>query len=219
MNGVWQRAWRSFSPGGITAAALALLALAVIAPFAWRTVRVWLMPAPSAYVAKDDSKDNAARYAAAFDPYVKQLDGRSLFYEPSAPGTQGEVAEAPTEEARPNDPAPTRYDGPSISAVVLGTVWFSDGQRIKVGDSRSGDLQVLSTNTPWDVRVKWRGTEFTVPFFERDKVIFKDKPATSFSSASATPVEPAPHDSTESKPTEPTAPPAPAQPAPTETPQ
>lgn len=219
MNGVWQRAWRSISPGGIIAATLALLALAVIAPFAWRTVLAWLMPAPSAYVAKDDSKDNAARYAAAFDPYVKQLDGRSLFYEPSAPGSQGEVAEAPTEETRPDDPAPTRYDGPSISAVVLGTVWFNDGQRIKVGDSKSGDLQVLSTNTPWDVRVKWRGTEFTVPFFDRDKVIFKDKPATSSSLAPLAPTEPPPHSSTEPKPTEPTTPPAPAQPAPTETPQ
>lgn len=169
----WQRAWREAGKGGVACVVLVLLALVVCAPFAWRFARAWFMPAPSAFAAKDDTKERAQQYAAAFEPYVKQLDGRSLFYEPSAPGSEGEVAVEPEEEIDPSQPAPTRYDGPAIQAVVLDSVWFADGQRVKAGAGKVGDMEVVSTNAPWDVKVRWRGTEFTVPFFERDKVIFK----------------------------------------------
>ncbi|HEX2839467.1 MAG TPA: hypothetical protein VHN77_15225 [Phycisphaerales bacterium] len=178
MNNHWLRAWRSATAGGLTAAAMAVVAIAVCAPFAWKFVNALLIQNPKATAPGDDVKERVQQYAAAFDPYVKQLDGRSLFYEPSAPGTEGEVIpEEPADDTNPDAPAPTRYDGPAISAVVLDTVWFADGARVKVGEGRVGDMEVLSTNTPWDVRVNWRGTEFTVPFFDRDKVIFKDRPA------------------------------------------
>ena len=188
------------SAAGVTATALVILALAVCAPFAWRFARAWWMPAPSAFVTKDDSKENVARYAAAFDPYVKQLDGRSLFYEPSAPGTEGEVAVEEQPEDNPDAPAPTRYDGPAITAAVLDTVWFSDGQRVKVGEGKKGDLEVVSTNTPWDIRVRWRGTEFTVPFFERDKVIFKDRGPTSSAAKGAVAARPEPSPASDAAP-------------------
>ncbi len=178
MNNHWLRAWRSATAGGLTAAAMAVVAIAVCIPFGWKFVNALLIQNPQATAPGDDVKDRAQQYAAAFDPFVKQLDGRSLFYEPSAPGAEGEaIAEDPTEETNPDSPAPTRYDGPAISAVVLDTVWFADGARVKVGEGRVGDIEVLRTNTPWDVRVNWRGTEFTVPFFDRDKVIFKDRAA------------------------------------------
>ncbi|MFO0831972.1 MAG: hypothetical protein U0637_09025 [Phycisphaerales bacterium] len=227
MNSVWQRAWRSLSAGGATVAALAVIAFAVVAPFAWRLVRAWWMPAPSAFVTKDDSKDRAQAYAAAFDPYVKQLDGRSLFYEPSAPGAEGEAPAEVVEEGASQESAPSRYDGPAVTAVVLDTVWFNDGQKLKVGGGKAGDLEVLSTNTPWDVRVRWRGTEFTVPFFDRDKVIFKDRaqaPSAATGAGAARPADgtggeappapPAPHPAS----TEVAAAPALSSPAPT-TPQ
>ncbi len=177
---------RVMSGGGWAATSVLALAVVVCAPFAWRLVRVWWMPAPSAFVATIDSKDRAAQYAGAFDGYVKQLDGRSLFYEPSAPGSVGEVAaEETVEDADPSQPAATRYDGPTIAAMVLDTVWFSDGQRVKAGTKGTGDMEVISTNAPWDAKVKWHGTEFTVPFFERDKVIFKSARAGNTSSASS----------------------------------
>lgn len=232
MNNHWLRAWRAATAGGLTAAALVVLAIAVCVPFALKFVNALLIQNPKATAPGDDVKERVQQYAAAFDPYVKQLDGRSLFYEPSAPGTEGEVIpEEPTDDTNPDAPAPTRYDGPAVSAVVLDTVWFADGARVKVGEGRVGDMEVLSTNTPWDVRVNWRGTEFTVPFFDRDKVIFKDRPASLPPSptnesepsdvpplASSKPQEPAapttPEPSETAPATEPTTPSAPQQPAP-----
>lgn len=215
MNNHWFRAWRAATAGGLTAAALLVLAIAICVPFAWKFVNALLIQNPKATAPGEDVKERVQQYAAAFDPYVKQLDGRSLFYEPSAPGAAGEmIAEEPTEDTNPDAPAPTRYDGPAISAVVLGTVWFADGARVKVGEGRVGDMEVLSTNTPWDVRVKWRGTEFTVPFFDRDKVIFKDRPAAPAPSPTN---ESEPNDTTPVASAKATEPPAPPSSTPVET--
>jgi hypothetical protein len=54
--------------------------------------------------------------------------------------------------------------------MVNDTVWFSDGARIKSGES-SGDIKVVKLNAPWDATINWKGAEFTVKFFERDGVV------------------------------------------------
>jgi hypothetical protein len=169
----WAKAARAMSLGGWVTLALSLLTLGVVVPYAVRAVRAWRLPAPSAFVAKDDTKNRAAQYASAFEGFVKQLDGRSLYYKPSPPGSEGEQPVEVVEDAAPEE-APARYEGPAITAIVLDTVWFADGQRVRAGTKGSGDLEVLQASAPWGARVKWRGGEFAVPFFERDKVIFKD---------------------------------------------
>ena len=196
MNAAPSPASRRISRIGACAIGAAALALVVCAPFAWRFVRAGLMKDPLALEKARDVGELAAQHAASFEGYVKQLDGRSLYYEPSAPGTEGEVVADVTEDIDPNDPAPTRYDGPSIVAIVLDSVWFSDGQRVKSGGKGSGGLEVVSTNAPWDAKVNWHGTEFTVPFFERDKVILKSaKPTNSSTISTSTPsAAPAPPD-------------------------
>lgn len=168
---VAREAWRRIGALGGVAAGLALVALIAVAPGLWGMLRAWWTPSPSAFVADGKEADKAEQQAAGFDEYLKQIEGRSLFYVPGKPGENGI---APVEEvAESTDENATRYEGPSITAIVLGEVWFDDGRKVKTGVT-DGDIEVISTDAPWEARVKWRGGEFTVPFFERDKVVIRD---------------------------------------------
>jgi hypothetical protein len=140
----------------------------------WHTLRGWLTPSPEAVGGTIDASEQAIAQRAGFGGFVAQTSGRSLFYVPSAPGTEQIVEVQPEPEEEGATPrTPTRYDGPAIQAIVLEEVWFADGTRVAKG-AKKGDIEVLEVNAPWDAKLRWRGGEFVVPLFARDKVVFRD---------------------------------------------
>jgi hypothetical protein len=166
-----------FSATGLAgAAALLLVVGAVVASAgpAYAVLRGWLTPSPEAVSGKIDASEQAATHAAGFAGFVAQTGGRSLFYVPSAPGTEQIVEVQPEPEDENGTPrAPSKYDGPAIQAIVLDEVWFADGTKVGKG-AKKGDVEVLEVNAPWDAKLRWRGGEFVVPLFQRDRVVFKD---------------------------------------------
>ena len=164
-DAVW--AWRYSPPVSILAACAVVLALAGLAMPATSLLGALLAPTPAALEAKSEEKRQAEQQAGVFAGYVTQIDGRSLFIVPAPPST--EVAEETPEETIPT--APTRYGGPGVIAAINGAVWFSDGTRRVVGEAEKDGLAVVSVNAPWDIGVRWRGVEFTVPVFERDRTV------------------------------------------------
>lgn len=151
------------------------IALALLLWQLWLVLRAVMLPSPTAFVQGDSNNaDKIAQREAALEVAVKQLDGRSLFYVPSKPGEAG-TAPIIEEESTETEAAPARYEGPAISAIVLDQVWFEGGKKVKVGEGEVDDIEVLETDAPWGARVKWKGTEFDVNFYERDRVVFKEK--------------------------------------------
>ena len=76
----------------------------------------------------------------------------------------------PKPKVAPPPPAPTRYNGPAIIAMVADTVFFADGKRLKAGGPAEDGITVISTDAPWSAKLKYNGGEFTVNLFERDPV-------------------------------------------------
>ena len=114
-------------------------------------------------------KEQSAKRASQYESYLAQINGRSLLVTP-APPSKG----APVPEEEEEDPRPTVYGGPSLTAMMLDSAWFSDGSRLVAGGPGKRDLRVISLNPPWDVQVEWKGVEFNVPLFDKNKVVFKD---------------------------------------------
>jgi hypothetical protein len=120
-----------------------------------------------------DAKEMVATHDAAFARYLAQWNGRSLIVRPGSPHRSGISAEtSPVGPPSPSLP-PTEYHGPSIIAMVLDTVWFDDGKRLSVGDAPQDDLEVIKVVAPWEAVVRWKNGEFTVPLFQRDKLVIK----------------------------------------------
>jgi hypothetical protein len=170
-----REAWqRSTIPGRIALLAAAACAIAMAKP-AYHVVESLLLPSPGQFTQSQVDKTRIESHASAFDGFVAQLNGRSLFWTPSKPGTDATVVvEEDPAEGETSAP-PARYDGPAIMAIVLDTVWFADGKKLTMTDDEKDGIKVISTNAPWEAVLRYRGKEFTVPFFERDKVVFKDK--------------------------------------------
>jgi len=224
---------RQLSPGwvtstlgweGIAAVSLAFIAFTATGYGVWRVGSAWLAPKPGALKASEEAKKSAEQQAATFAGYLAQIDGRSLLVQPAAPVEP--VEEVATEPTTPTDPPkPSTYGGPSMTAMMLDSAWFVDGTRLVAGGESKGDLRVVSLNPPYEAVVEWKGVEFKVPLFDRDKVVLKEasKASTPEPAEAATKEDPA-GGATESptgtpkdgEATEPAAPePADAEPAPT----
>ncbi len=68
---------------------------------------------------------------------------------------------------------PRTYGGPGIIGMADNTVWFADGKKVRPGDTvDSGGVTVIELDAPWSAKVRWRGADFTVAFFERDPARF-----------------------------------------------
>lgn len=206
---------------GWAACVAAALAAVVLINVSAPVVSALFASAKAAPVNNEEAKQAADRFKVATESHVASIKGRSLFFiPPPKPRPRAEppprVAEKPPEPPKPT--VPTRYGGPSIQAVVNGTVWFSDGKKVAVGESAgsgSSMVTVIAAETPWAIRVKWEGVEFDVPLFERDAVVYpvakssetkvETKPATPEAKPEAKP-ETKPEDraepKTESKPEE-----------------
>lgn len=164
-------AWRSSSAGTRGAMAGLLAAIAVAGLTGWPLVRAII--GPRVEVPELSTPGASAELAGQFATLVKEIDGRSLFIVPGPPAAP-EVEEAPVVDTSDKPPPrPTTYGGPAIIAMVNDTVWFRDGKRLVAGAEASGDLKVVRVNGPWDAVVMWKGVEFTVPLFTRDRLVLK----------------------------------------------
>jgi hypothetical protein len=178
-------------PGGLTALALVAVSAFFVVPPLWHMLRGVLTPSPEAVSGKIDAAEQAQAFKSTFASNIAQTNGRSLFYVPSAPGTEATVVVEPEVDEGGTPRAPSKYEGPAIQAIVLDEVWFADSTRVALG-KKSGDLEVLAVNAPWDAKIRWKGGEFTVPLFARDRIVFKDgvkiKGMESAAAANITPV-------------------------------
>lgn len=164
----WEAAWRLSSTAGKCAAAMTVVAVAAsvlfLAPWAVDLVS----PAPRELEKGGDPQKDADQQKITFDGYVAQIRGRSLFFEPPPPRASEPAEEPKVDENKP-PPPPSSYGGPSIVAMLSDVVWFSNGKKLKVGESEDG-LKVVALLPPWESRLEWKGVEFNVGFFERSKL-------------------------------------------------
>ncbi|MEI7658724.1 MAG: hypothetical protein WCK33_11735 [Phycisphaerae bacterium] len=163
----WSAAGRLLTPGAWAAtgiAAVSVLALGwFLVPLAIDAIR----PAPAPLKKIDDPQKNAEQQKVTFDGYMAQVKGRSLFYLPPPP--QASTASTDAKDADKPPPPPSSYGGPSIVAMLSDVVWFSNGRKMKLGEKHD-DLEVVALSPPWSSRLKWKGVEFDVGFFERSRL-------------------------------------------------
>lgn len=113
------------------------------------------------------------RYQANFVREAERFNGRSVFFVPPVPVPPPPPPLPPVERpvVEPRDPGPppppTRYGGPGIVYVWDDEVKFDNDMVLKVGGEGQSGVEVLSTDLPWSVKVRWREVEFDVQLFER----------------------------------------------------
>lgn len=160
-----RRAWDRLGTWGMVALGAIVLVFVVASVTGWTFVRdAWTLRPESVAPTEAEVQEG---YASAMEERLAQIRGRSMFFVPPAPA---EVAEQENEEAPEDEgpaPKPTRYGGPDVVAVVNGAVWFTNERRVPVGEEEGGVRVVSVENSPWTVRLEWRGVEFDVPVFER----------------------------------------------------
>ncbi len=199
--------WAQLGPLGRVALLAALLGLIVLLLSSRSLISAALTPAPAdPRSAANDQQQRQEQFKKAFEVQLAQINGRSLFFTPPPPRRP----DAPP----PPDPgpsAPTSYGGPTLLGFANGAAYFSDGSRLAPGQENDDQLKVKSLDPPWSVTVEWEGVEFTVSLFDRDRVVYPNKPSASPdgeapASATAATTDPAPQP--------PADPAAPAEPAP-----
>lgn len=167
--------------GWIACGAIAVAGVVVLRS-CWPVVSAALTRNGEHTSAAEEGKAAVDRFKNSTEAQVAAIKGRSAFFPP--PPKAAPIAERPPSrpvvDTTPKPPpAPTRYGGPGIQAIINGTVWFNDGKRIAVGESTgtgSSAVTVLAAESPWAVKLKWEGHEWEVPLFERDGVIYPSKP-------------------------------------------
>ncbi len=147
-------------------------------------------------IADEQNKKVAADYALAMEGQVKQFNGRSVFFIPSAP-----IPPAPPEVIKPVEVAkepekpqpPKTYLGPKIIAMVNGAAWFDDGKKMAEGDPIKDKLLIKKIKAPWGATVEWDGVEFEVPLFASDSVVYpppkKEEPKAAATEAAKDPLK------------------------------
>ena len=154
-------------------AALVAAAGAAVA-VAWGAMRL----GDAAIVARAAAGDAASPDSREPDLAQAQarVDGRSLFFVPSAPPPPPPPRVAEEDRpapAPPPPPPPSRYEGPQIVALINDTVWLAGGDQLAPGESAQG-VRVIAVDAPWSARVEWGGVEFDVSLFARDSVVYPD---------------------------------------------
>jgi len=148
------------------------LALALVAMAAGSLLKALSAPSLDEVIdTAPQDRERADRFSQAFDSYLAQTQGRSLFMVPPRPAAP--IVDRPSPPA--TEPAkPSRYGGPAILGTVNGVVWFADGRRLKIGDTSDAQLAVVRVDGPWIVVVRWEGVEFDVPLFPHGAVVVKE---------------------------------------------
>ncbi len=158
-------------PGCIAVVAL-LGALFVVAREVPAFVSALMLPRGVGKETVAQSAQRTEQYNAAFDGYLAQVDGRSMFFVP-APPRQAAKTEDKAKDDKPS--VPTSYGGPKIIAMINDKVWFDDNTSASIGADENSGLKVVGLNTPWGARIAWRGVEFDVPLFDRTTERFIEK--------------------------------------------
>ena len=204
---------------GICMLVLITLTLAWLAVQAIPVIRTAQLPArPESALRTDEQR--LEEFAAELSNHRAMVDGRSMFFvppRPRPPRVEQIVDDTPRER-----PKPSRYGGPSIVAMVNGAVLFSDGQRVKLGESGRG-VKIVSMSPPWSARIEWEGVEFDVDLFQRDSTVLRtshssSEPTLLTPGPAATPAESGASAGTQPKPPTPPAP-AGSEPSPQPEPQ
>jgi hypothetical protein len=115
-----------------------------------------------------------AKHQELTKSYQERFNGRSVFYKPPPP-PKPQVAPPPRHEEPPPPPPgpappPTTYTGPTVSFKVGDTVYFKAATgsgkpfKLNLGETGSG-VKVVSTSSPWTVRLAHSGREYDVPLF------------------------------------------------------
>lgn len=132
---------------------------------------------PSEQIAMHIDRHNQLR-----TEYEARFNGRSVFFRPQPPPPPPRVVERPREEPTPRrDPTPREpppepgppetYQGPPVSIVLGDQVMFQGGSArgpgtwIGVGEEKIG-IEVLATNAPRSVTVRYQRGEYEVPVFD-----------------------------------------------------
>jgi hypothetical protein len=137
-----------------------------------------VMPIYSLYKHPPAALTDARPAAKALDKFhdsmvnhVEMVNGRSWFFEPKPPAATVVTPKVPP-----------KYSGPQLLAFINGTAWFADGQKVSASEPKSKSIELVRTNAPWSITVKWEGGEFDVDLFKRvDLLTLKD--GSSFSSS------------------------------------
>lgn len=177
-NADWLRAhlstWRALAFGALACAIIAVITLLASSR---SLLSALLTPPPSASqvdLASLDSRGEA--FDRSYDErYLAELNARWLFFRPPTPPPPARPVEQRPREEPPPPPPPARYGGPQLIAIFDNHAWFGDGVRLAIGDEFD-DLQVLDMTPPWDVRVRWKGVEFTLDLFLKDKIVLPESP-------------------------------------------
>jgi outer membrane biosynthesis protein TonB len=227
-----------FSRLSLLSKAAILAALVALVVTLWSLVglsRAILAPSATSKNSAANDQQRAEEHKKSFEKLLAQIDGRTMFFTPAPRPTE---TPSQPEETTPTDttpPKPSTYAGPKLVAMINNEAWFDNKQRYAAGGEVKDDLRVVRLAPPWEAVVEWKGVEFTVSLFARDRVVLKkvDSPAAPAGEApdAAEPAEtpdaparePAKAPAKEPvKPAEPPKPqetPKPAEPAPTPEPQ
>lgn len=171
MSGVRAR-WGALGGVGKAAVVLGALASIVLVVTLIPVVGAVFIPSAESSVSKAAGEELDKQYKLAFDDYLKQFDGRSLFFTPAPPTSEQPPEPEPAEDTTPKEkPKPTTYGGPSIIAMINDAVWFDNGKKMKVGAEAADDMRVLRVQAPWEATIEWKGVEFAVNFIARDGVV------------------------------------------------
>jgi len=165
-------AWRALS--GISRLAIGLTGAAII-------VLLWVSPSvisavfASSLESVTRATNNGQKDALAFDESVKRdvefISLRSPFFTPLAPPPKV-VQRDPTPIETGPKPAPRTYAGPKLIGLVgrEGAMFdkpvVGDKQYIAVGQ-KGGQVEIVSIEQPWRVKVRWEGGEFDLNLFDR----------------------------------------------------
>jgi len=126
----------------------------------------------------------AERYERSYENHRERFIGRSAFFVPPAPvppPPPPPPARDPVVQERPRDPGPppppSTYGGPKIAYVWDDRVTFENDMTLTAGGEGESGVEVLETNLPWSVKVRWREVEFDVQLFERTTPSFMVDPS------------------------------------------
>lgn len=156
---------------GIAALVAAAATLAYVA-FLLASFAGLFLGDPAAADAAGTGEQRLASFTDSIKRDTAQIEGRSLFFIPPAPRPPPPPPPPQRDDGPPPPPPPpSSYGGPAIIGVVVDTVWFADGKKLKVGDE-SGDLKIVSIGeAPYTARIAWKGVEFDVPFLPRQTIV------------------------------------------------
>lgn len=121
------------------------------------------------------------RYNASYERETTRIANRDMWNRPKAPPPpppppRPQREPEPDPGPPPAPPPPSIYGGPSIEAMMGGTVWFERGLRLSVGESND-EVEVISTRPPWSATLRWKDVEFEVTYFDREIPRFWDVPS------------------------------------------